>query len=237
MTPISGQQKMTLYGTSACHLCELAEEILVGLVAAGAAPDFEKVDIADDDALFERYGERIPVLRDTSVATEGVAGTIADSSAICGFLERKFPDNPVYPADPHCYGRALWIEEYADSHLAATGGLGIFRAVFFNMMQGKDPDVETARETWAEKMPPILTYLDSALGDSEFYAGDAFSIADITVTTCLMQIALVAEMPLDAYPALAAHQERMRARASIAGPFSQADGFIGKSLPEKISLT
>ena len=64
MTPVSGQRQLTLYGTSACHLCELAEEILIGLVAAGAAPDFEKVDLADDDALFERYGERIPVLRD-----------------------------------------------------------------------------------------------------------------------------------------------------------------------------
>ena len=105
------------------------------------------------------------------------------------------------------------------------------------MMQGKDPDVDTARATWAEKMPPILAYLDRALGDAEFYAGDALSIADITVTTCLMQIALVAEAPLDAYPKLAAHQERMRARDSIAGPFSHADGFIGKTLPEKLSLT
>ena len=90
---------------------------------------------------------------------------------------------------------------------------------------------------WAEKMPPILSYLDSALGDAEFYADDVFSIADITVTTCLMQIALVAEMPLDDYPALATHQARMRERPSIAGPFGHADGFIGNSLPEKISLT
>ena len=39
MTPVSGQRQLTLYGTSACHLCELAEEILIGLVAAGAAQD------------------------------------------------------------------------------------------------------------------------------------------------------------------------------------------------------
>jgi len=64
MTPVSGQRPLTLYGTSACHLCELAEEILLGLAAAGGAPAFEKVDISDDDALFERYAERIPVLHD-----------------------------------------------------------------------------------------------------------------------------------------------------------------------------
>ena len=49
---------LTLYSTSACHLCELAKGLLRG---AGIA--FEEVDIADSDELFERYGVRIPVLR------------------------------------------------------------------------------------------------------------------------------------------------------------------------------
>ena len=74
----------------------------------------------------------------------------------------KHPENALYPKDAFQYGRALWIEEYADSLLAATGGGGIFRAIFFSLMQGKDPDLDTARETWTEKMPPILEYLDEA---------------------------------------------------------------------------
>ena len=49
---------LTLYGTSACHLCELAEDLLE---RSGA--QFRTVDIADSDALFERYGLTIPVLR------------------------------------------------------------------------------------------------------------------------------------------------------------------------------
>ena len=52
-----------LYGTSACHLCELAESLLVSLGEEGRCPAFEKVDIANSDELFERYGVRIPVLR------------------------------------------------------------------------------------------------------------------------------------------------------------------------------
>jgi hypothetical protein len=54
----------TLYGTSACHLCELAEELLVALGRENPEMAFEKVDISGSDALFERYGLRIPVLRD-----------------------------------------------------------------------------------------------------------------------------------------------------------------------------
>ena len=52
-----------LYGTSACHLCELAESLLLSLGEEGKCPQFVKVDIAESDELFERYGVRIPVLR------------------------------------------------------------------------------------------------------------------------------------------------------------------------------
>ncbi len=49
---------LTLFGTSACHLCELAEDLLLQ-----AGVEFTTVDISESDALFERYGITIPVLR------------------------------------------------------------------------------------------------------------------------------------------------------------------------------
>lgn len=49
---------LTLYSTSACHLCELAEALL-----REQGADFAAVDISDSDELFERYGVSIPVLR------------------------------------------------------------------------------------------------------------------------------------------------------------------------------
>tara|TARA_R100000687_G_scaffold77201_1_gene69580 strand:- start:745 stop:987 length:243 start_codon:yes stop_codon:yes gene_type:complete len=53
----------TLYGTSACHLCELAEAQLEQLCLEGRDLVYRKVDIAADDSLMERYGVLIPVLR------------------------------------------------------------------------------------------------------------------------------------------------------------------------------
>ena len=53
----------TLYGTSACHLCELAEEMLIARSKAGGAVAYNKVDISTSDQLFDRYGLVIPVLR------------------------------------------------------------------------------------------------------------------------------------------------------------------------------
>jgi Glutaredoxin-like domain (DUF836) len=56
--------RVELLGTEACHLCEQAEDMLLALQGAGLDFAFDKRDIALDDALFERYGLRIPVLRD-----------------------------------------------------------------------------------------------------------------------------------------------------------------------------
>lgn len=56
------KESVTLFGTSACHLCEVAQDLL----RATLNPEFfdvVTVDIADSDTLIERYGVRIPVLR------------------------------------------------------------------------------------------------------------------------------------------------------------------------------
>ena len=56
---------LVLYGTPHCHLSEQALALLAqcGITA-------EHVDIADDDALLERYGVRIPVLLRTADGAE-----------------------------------------------------------------------------------------------------------------------------------------------------------------------
>ena len=56
-------KRYRLYGTSACHLCEQAETLLEALNEQGVSVTYEKVDIANRDDLFERYGLLIPVLQ------------------------------------------------------------------------------------------------------------------------------------------------------------------------------
>lgn len=53
--------ELILYSTSACHLCELAEQLLA---QSDLAPNYQlrKVDIAESEELVARYGVRIPVL-------------------------------------------------------------------------------------------------------------------------------------------------------------------------------
>lgn len=58
---------LILYHTEGCHLCEDAHGLaLAALARHGFGPDMlERVEIADDLGLLERYGVTIPVLRDS----------------------------------------------------------------------------------------------------------------------------------------------------------------------------
>lgn len=227
---------LVIYGSP---VSPFARKAMAVCIEKGAGFDFESVNIMPMPDWFKEISpmRRIPVLRDRSVSEEGEAGAIADSSAICAYIERKHPEPALYGKTAYGHGRALMIEEYADTVLAPTGGLGIFRPIFFSLLQGKEPDIAKARETWANEMPAVLAYLNGQLEGREFFVDDALTIADIAVAAILMQISLVAEMPLDDFPALAAHHERMAARPSIAGPYAQAERFIRKALPERVQLT
>ena len=53
---------VTLYTKPGCHLCEAAEALLARL-AAELPLTVTAVNIAEDEGLLARYGERIPVVR------------------------------------------------------------------------------------------------------------------------------------------------------------------------------
>ncbi|MBM7060939.1 glutaredoxin family protein [Pseudomonas sp. UL073] len=57
-----------LFGTLGCHLCEVAEALLMPFVEHGLL--VELIDIAEYEESVERYGLRIPVLRRCDTGAE-----------------------------------------------------------------------------------------------------------------------------------------------------------------------
>jgi len=74
-------QKLILYTTEGCHLCDQAAQLLQ---QAEAALELELVDIASSEALVECYGIRIPVIKKT--ATEAELGWPFDAAMLHQFL-------------------------------------------------------------------------------------------------------------------------------------------------------
>lgn len=231
---------LVLYGASLSPFVRKAE---VFLREKGAEFESVPVNILPMPDWFKEISpaRRIPVLRDKSISEEGRAGTIPDSSAICAFAEKRFPTPALYPSDPFLHGRAIWLEEWADSELAQAIGLGIFRPLMFPRFQGKEPDVATARATFHEKLPRLFDYLEETLADAgaegpeaaRHMLGGALSIADIAVAVQLAQLEFVAGLPdVRRWPRAVTFAERMIARPSFAPNLA----ICRKIVKERISL-
>jgi glutathione S-transferase len=206
---------LTLYGAPLSPFVRKADAFLR---EKNVPFELESVNIMPMPDWFKEISpaRRIPVLRDATVGKEGTLGTIPDSSAICAYIERKFPEPALYPSDAYAYGRALWLEEYSDTELAGIIGMGIFRPIQFARFQKKEPDIDTAKKSYNEKLPRVLDYLEGELEGGDWLVGDSISIADIALATQLTQLTLVAG-PMDAsrWPRVAAHNEGMLARPSL----------------------
>ena len=215
---------LILYGAPLSPFVRKAEVVLR---EKGIAFESESVNILPMPDWFKEISpaRRIPVLRDTSVGTEGRAGTIPDSSAICAFLEKKQPSPALYPSEAFAHGRAIWFEEWADSELAQAIGLGIFRPLMFPRFQGKAPDVDAAKTAWQEKLPRLFDYLESELEaagaarpeDARHLLGGTLSIADVAIGVQLAQLEMVAGLPdVRRWPRSVTYAERLIARPSFA---------------------
>jgi glutathione S-transferase len=206
---------LIVYGTEGSPF---VRKVLVTLSEKRLDWEFEPVNVFDPPDWFLPLSpaKRIPVLRDTSIATEGVAGTIADTSAICAYIERKFPQPPLYPRDAFDYARALWFEEYADTLVAARIGFGLLRTLIAAPAAGQPPDLERARKTYHQDLPPLFDYLEGEIGEREYLVADRFSIADIALTAQLagMRVTRVA-IDDERWPSLAAYAERHLSRPSF----------------------
>lgn len=62
-------QKFIFFTTSGCHLCQLAEDLMV-VHLDSEMHQVDVLDIAYDDQLLELYGERIPVLKNELTGRE-----------------------------------------------------------------------------------------------------------------------------------------------------------------------
>lgn len=175
---------------------------------------------AGDDFTAVNPARRIPVLKDSENGDDWV---LPDSSAMFHYIERKIPEPSLLPASNADYGRALWLEEYADTVLASTFGLGVFRPIVFPQMQGKQPDTEAALEVVRDKLPDINDYVEAAIDDNDWFAGPDVSVADISIAVQYANLAFAGYVPsASRWPNLLAFMRRIGALDSFAGPHMKA---------------
>jgi glutathione S-transferase len=171
--------------------------------------------------------KRIPVLRDTD---RPEPNTLPDSSVISEYLEHKFPRPALYPADAFVRAQALWFEEYADTLMAQSMGLGLFFERVVKKLIGGQCDESVVAATIHEKLPPIFDYLEKSVGGRQFLVGETFSIADIGVATMLVNFEHAGErIDANRWPELARYIAEMHARPSFKACIDQERRFLERA--------
>jgi glutathione S-transferase len=146
--------------------------------------------------------------------------TLADSSVICQYLERRHPKPALYPGDDYDYARALWFEEFMDGAFVPKAGTGVFFPLVVAPMMRSEPVTYEVRASVAkcldEEVSPLWDYLEGELGNREFFVGTKLTVADITVASMHVNL-FHAGVDVDAgrWPHLADFVARMHARPSF----------------------
>lgn len=175
---------------------------------------------AGDDFTAINPMRRIPILKDSDMGDDFI---LADSSVMALYLEKKCPEPAVLPSDLADYGRTLWYEEYADTEMASTIGLGIFRPMVFPQMQKQAPEMEAALKVIRGKLITINDYIENQLEGKTWLVGETFSLADIAVGVQYGNLAYTGYSPsAERWPNIAAFLKRLGENDAFAKPYLTA---------------
>ena len=175
--------------------------------------EYEQEDFFPFGELPEAFKKKSPLGLIPVLDTE--EGPIADSTAICLYIEARFPEVPLLPKEPFALARATWFSEFADAFFRHEGTIFFQRAVRGHLMK-QEPDM-AAVEAARKPIPALLDYLEAELTGKAHLCGDPFTLADITVSSVLLNYMHAGERiePAD-HPALRAYLDRVFARPSFA---------------------
>ena len=154
--------------------------------------------------------------------------TLADSSVIVAYLEKRFPELPLSPSDPAQYARALWFEEYVDSQIAPDV-IGLFQQkILAPLVHKREPGAAVINRLLNEDLPPKLDYLERSL-QGDYLVGGRVSVADITLASDLTIFHYIG-CTLDParYPNLLGHFNRMLKRDSFRKALAAEQPFAEK---------
>jgi glutathione S-transferase len=152
---------------------------------------------------------------------------LADSSAIIHYLEAKYPQPELIPADPELRGRTIWFEEFADTILFACGAKIFFNRIVAPRFLGREGDLSIAETAERDELPPILDYIEGVIPESGYLVGDRLTLADIAVAGPFANFRHCdVAINEDRYPRLARYVASILGRPSFATHVERETAFL-----------
>lgn len=182
---------ITLYNAARCPYAARAR-----IVLAEKGIEFEtvEIDLSDRPAwLYEKNpAGRVPVVE------EDGGDPLPESAVIMEFLEERYPEPALLPADP-ADRAAVRLLIFRDDDLTGP---------YYALRRGEDG----ARES----LDAALGRLDSLLGEQPYLSGAEYGLADIALVPWVLRARDMLGVELDAFPSLSDWLVRLEERPAIA---------------------
>jgi glutathione S-transferase len=181
---------ITLYDADRCPYCAR-----VRIVLAEKGLEYETVEVDLDDRPAWIYEKnplgRVPVIEED-------AFVLPESAVIDEYLEERYPEPPLWPADPgeRAFGRLL-----------------VFR---FDQLSKPYYALRRGEEGAGERLDSELAKLNAVLDARPYLSGREFGLADVAYVPWIVRARDRMGVELGSFPALADWLERLSARPSIA---------------------
>ena len=155
---------------------------------------------------------------------------LADSSAICHYLEAKQPDPPLIPTDPRERGKTVWFDEFADTVLFDCGRKMFFNRIVAPRFLGREGDLAAADKAEGEELPPVLDYLEGVVKPDGYLVGEALTLADIAVASPFANFEHCGvTLDRSRHGKLVAYVERILARPSFSTLIERERNFLART--------
>lgn len=186
----------------------------------------ETVDLTSQKQLTAEYRHKNP---NCDVPMLELSGGVCISQvpAVMMYLERRFPQPPLYGESDESMAQAIMWE-----HLMAINGLGAVGDVLRNTSPAMANRAVVGPHNY-EQIPALAERgrlrtrnffddLNSRLTTSEFVAGDVFTVADITAWVSVSFAAWVKESPDERHGALQHWYQRLEARPAFGAVMAES---------------
>jgi glutathione S-transferase len=181
---------ITLYDADRCPYCA---RVRIALAEKGIEHETVEIDLSDRPSwLYEKNSlGRVPVLEED-------AFVLPESAVINEYLEERYPEPPLWPAD---------LDERASARLL------VFR---FDELSKPYYALRREEEGAGERFGAVLARLDTVLEEQPYLTGREFGLADIAYVPWILRARDRMGVDVARYSALAAWVERLEERPSIA---------------------
>ena len=186
---------MILYDAAPCPYCARARIVLA---EKGIGYETHEIDLSDRPAWLyaKNPSGRVPVLE------EDGGLVLPESVVIMEYLEERFPEPALWPADPaeRALGR-LWLDRF-DARLGHE---------YYALRRGEP-----------SRLDERLQDLDGALEAQPFLSGREYGLADIGYLPWILRARENLGVELEPYEALSAWLERVSERPAVAAELELA---------------